>query len=378
MQVCLSVCPNGYYSNGAVCNACPHGCSVCSSSTLCSNCTSGYVLTGGLCYETCPAATFQSANLVENVKICLSCSSNCLNCTSAYNCSACQTNYHLQDGLCTRNCSNFYYLSPNAGCLRCSANCLKCTNASYCLQCFSSFMYNHACILSCPTSAYPVLSNMTCQDCQSPCLTCSSQHTCLSCISNYFLYQSACIDRCTNQTWTMIDNRTCVADCPVYKYYPSKYCYSQCPRDMVGESDVCVEACGSNRYVSSARVCTQCTEQLCSSLFKADMKIIQSNPLSLVIYFNHRAEQLLSSDIVLWTGGVLTINSNSSRRLFNELSSPTSVQIDHRSVRIAFSDTASLDMTTIYLKIPFLASLESDQSLLSNSFNQTLSAYRSW
>lgn len=64
-HVCLSQCPNGYYSDGNHCVTCPTGCSTCTGATtditsgnpnMCSACATPYYLIQGstTCSQTCP------------------------------------------------------------------------------------------------------------------------------------------------------------------------------------------------------------------------------------------------------------------------------------------------------------------------------------
>lgn len=106
------------------------------------------------------------------------------------------------------------------------------------------------------------------------------------------------------------------------------------------------------------------------------MKIVQRNPLTIMVYFNQKASSFSSSDIVVTTSASITISDG--RRLLADLPSPTSVSIDSRSVSLVFSTVTAFDMSTVFLKLPYVQSLESSQALVNNRFNQTIAAYRNW
>lgn len=57
--MCLTVCPNGYYSSGSEqCSACAvSGCAICSSVSSCSGCTdtNNYIVASSYCSATCPS-----------------------------------------------------------------------------------------------------------------------------------------------------------------------------------------------------------------------------------------------------------------------------------------------------------------------------------
>ena len=137
-------CSNGFFFDATTntCQACPAACLLCSSSTLCSSCLPGYIL---------------SANL------CVSCPSNCDTCSSPSVCITCTSNYILNGGnLCDPICP---------------ANCLTCATPAKCSSCASTFFLN--------------LGTKLCDQCPNNCDTCSSSTVCSICSSNYILNASS-------------------------------------------------------------------------------------------------------------------------------------------------------------------------------------------
>jgi proprotein convertase subtilisin/kexin type 5 len=116
-------CSLGEYSSPTLrqCLPCESGCEVCTSSSTCLACSSGYYLS----------------------------SSNCYSCQTS--CSAC-----LNMATCT-GCSNGFYLnSSSTTCQLCATNCLQCDSYS-CKKCNSGFYPNgkdcHSCEVSCECSS---------------------------------------------------------------------------------------------------------------------------------------------------------------------------------------------------------------------------------
>lgn len=143
------LCNQGYYKNSSGgCVACNSSlsCQGCTSISACTSCASGFYLT-----TTAP-------------RKCLSCSTNCLTCTSSA-CTICAPGYYRASGICQKGttiekcqtynssiscsaCVSGFYLY-NGQCLPCSSNCLTCTGSTFgdCQVCQTGFtLYNLMCL----------------------------------------------------------------------------------------------------------------------------------------------------------------------------------------------------------------------------------------
>ena len=121
---CVATCPDPSFANNATltCDACPTGCSACTSLTFCSTCSSGYFLRAdNLCYTTCPNGYVE--NNVSNT--CDTCSTGCMTCTNGSHCT---------------QCFEFYRLNATTnGCDACPTNCRTCSSATVCTSCATDY-----------------------------------------------------------------------------------------------------------------------------------------------------------------------------------------------------------------------------------------------
>lgn len=143
----------GYFDNNAtVCVKCPIECSLCSSLTVCSACSSRYVLNTS-------AAT------------CDSCPYDCFTCNSLGNCLTCNSvSDHRQLDNSTFRCIPMpgYYENNETVSGQCSQGCINCTTSSNCFSCSTRFYLG---------------PNSSCVPCRFDCYTCGSSGACLSCNS---------------------------------------------------------------------------------------------------------------------------------------------------------------------------------------------------
>lgn len=141
MDTCTS-CRAGYYlSNGDCKQGCSQNCFICSNSTTCNQCVSGY----SLYYR-------------ESDVICAPCPITCRTCADG------------QPAGCL-SCGIGFYLSGTT-CIACTQNCMSCTTGG-CNSC---------------SDGYFLTSTLTCApNCAIPCATCSSTDIkkCTSCIAGY-------------------------------------------------------------------------------------------------------------------------------------------------------------------------------------------------
>lgn len=119
-----------------VCQQCSQYCLNCQNNN-CMICQSGYYLSSGSCYSTCPLGTYLSSTNLQ----CYSCPSQCSSCTADQNCTSCMSGYLLLEGTCVKNCPQTAYLEQNK-CILCVAPCLACTSQTQCLTCLPGLILN--------------------------------------------------------------------------------------------------------------------------------------------------------------------------------------------------------------------------------------------
>ena len=139
----------------------------------------------------------------------MSCSSNCLACSSYSTCTSCSSGFNLINGYCTQNCPSGSY-SSSSGCSSCEINCKSCQNLAHCTSCspglylsFSSTLNITTCVSSCPTTYYPDNSGW-CFKCPNTCIFCSNSTYCTQCKTGYSLSNGLC----TNSS-----NTSCISNC---------------------------------------------------------------------------------------------------------------------------------------------------------------------
>ena len=174
---CITACPSGYQllSTGA-CQACLLNCDTCDSSTTCSQCKSGFVRVvssnGTTCTNSCPSGNY----LESTTNTCITCSSNCLNCTSTMNCLICSSNLILYQGYCISSCPTGY-TNINQTCLACLTGCKVCGPLYNCTTCSSGFTLssNNSCVVppnNC-SNGYYLNALSSCSQCYPTCSTCN-------------------------------------------------------------------------------------------------------------------------------------------------------------------------------------------------------------
>ena len=121
---CVATCSDPSFANNATltCDACPTGCTACTSLTFCSTCSSGYFRRAdNLCYTTCPNGYVEN----NTTNTCDSCSTGCMTCTNGSQCT---------------QCFEFYRLNTTTnGCEACPTNCRTCTSATVCTSCATDY-----------------------------------------------------------------------------------------------------------------------------------------------------------------------------------------------------------------------------------------------
>ena len=219
----------------------------------------------------------------------MSCSPNCLNCTSYGSCSSCSSGYNLVNRYCTQNCPQGTY-NTTTGCSNCETNCASCQDLAHCTSCSSGFYLSYSatlniktCVSTCPTTYYPDASGW-CFKCPSTCVFCNNATSCTQCKSGFSLNNGLCV----NST-----NNTCISNCaecnggvchqctsPYYLFTHESdgtaQCIATCPQGYYSTAFECLKCnftCASCDNI--ANNCTSCV----SGLFKFKQKCISSCPL---------------------------------------------------------------------------------------------------
>lgn len=131
---CLVGCPDTYYSNSGVCEACSEPCVSCASPTACLSCDSEHILKGSSCVRNCQANYFS----IDDSQ-CMPCDSTCGSCDGplSTSCLTCKDGYYLHEGLC-KECGSCSTCSSTGLCLTCpsgfnltvSSTCESCTDCN--------------------------------------------------------------------------------------------------------------------------------------------------------------------------------------------------------------------------------------------------------
>ena len=189
-----STCKSGYYPVTGGCDKCFSRCTTCDWYEVCTDCAVGYTKINGYC---CPPGC-SSCNHIK----CWGCNSpytydgtNCvLNCPA--NCDTCSTS-----GQCTA-CKLGYYGSSGS-CLKCFSACSACSSYEVCTSCVSGFTQigNYCCPQGCSAcsqtactgcnSGYSLIGN-TCTKCPDNCSSCTATTVCSVCNDGYFNSNGLC------------------------------------------------------------------------------------------------------------------------------------------------------------------------------------------
>lgn len=275
--LCLA-CVQGYYlTSNNRCLLLPQFCLSASQNGSCTNCKSGYSVSGGICVVTISNCMIYNQN---NPSYCYQCIQGyylniqysctvlppfCLSANNLGICLSCQQGYSLfnngicvilvsncityvQNGLSTRcnQCANGFTLTSNYTCSYLPQNCLSVDNFGACVQCVAGYqLYSNCCVIGinycvsydmktflcngCASGYYLFISNgvYICQALPPYCLTANSSGICQSCISNYIIYNGLCV------------LSTSILNCQSY--------------DL--RSYVCL-ACIQGYYLSAGKICT--------------------------------------------------------------------------------------------------------------------------
>ncbi|EGR27277.1 leishmanolysin family protein, putative [Ichthyophthirius multifiliis] len=255
-NTCRPTCFNGFYKNNGVCSQCHSSCSRCTGplATQCTGCQYLTYLDGTSCVETCPSNKIPN----EQTKLCESCSTGCSVCTSSTTCSQCDAslNYVLSNGICVKN-------------MICDPSCLACSGtATYCTKCPSPLFLDKVlakCVVStsCPSTTFANTTNQECTNCTlTGCTKCLNSSTCSTCAVGYRLVGSVC-SNCTSPCLTCqsTSSTSCLSCELITQFLNGTSCVTTCPVGTYPDTftKLC-KACSLTgcSACSSATVCTTC------------------------------------------------------------------------------------------------------------------------
>jgi hypothetical protein len=148
------VCSEGYYmeSTTHICQACPmyckaceisKSCKECSSNTVCTFCEDGYyILTENdfdMCVRVCPVGYYESRS---DPWTCKECPYLCKSCLSSSRCTSCIEGYVLDGDSCV--CSEGYYMESTTNiCKPCPNLCTTCQKSQSSLECTSCVDFSY-------------------------------------------------------------------------------------------------------------------------------------------------------------------------------------------------------------------------------------------
>ncbi|EAR96681.1 leishmanolysin family protein (macronuclear) [Tetrahymena thermophila SB210] len=251
-KVCRSTCPIGTYpdNNSGVCKQCDFSCSQCSGprSNQCQACQFLTYLFFGTCVTSCPSGTYPD----EPSKSCLPCSNGCQTCTSPTTCSQCKTGFQLSGQMCT-------------SIFQCTIPCASCSSdPKYCTSCINGLFLTsqNTCVSSCPAGYFQNNQNMTCDPCSTGCSQCSDANTCTLCdISIGYRIQgnacTLCVSPCATCSYS---NPNSCFSCENKMYLVNNQCVSSCTNGYYNGPNYNCSQCITGCSQCSDRVsCTQCS-----------------------------------------------------------------------------------------------------------------------
>ncbi|EAR86548.3 hypothetical protein TTHERM_00037250 (macronuclear) [Tetrahymena thermophila SB210] len=232
------------------------------------------------CVENCPINYY----LDSDKKQCIKCSQGCLTCTNgstctecgAGTCTVCSAGYFFQplNNTCVFDCEPGQYKDNQLKkCVNCGNNCLQCYSQTYCYQCDSkSYRSGNDCVTKCNQGEYPDNTNgLQCKPCViSNCKSCVSQSTCEVCNDSTYLQDQGqkCVSQCSDGYSKVLISGVykCIKDCGQSQYLPinSEVC-TPCPTGCLqcNNQGFCSQCKQGFKYDSVNSICQQCSDIHC-------------------------------------------------------------------------------------------------------------------
>ena len=298
---CYHGCKDGYYLRSQLipyyCDPCPDTCTVCISTSSCSECQSGYwglscqmdcnICENSLCHRQngcttgCKTGYYRRSELYPIY--CDQCPEKCITCTSSTKCSICVQDYtgttcqhdcrscngklcDYDTGECSFICTTTQFFDQTrTQCIDCPVNCIHCTSSSYCSICKNGH-WGTTCESPCSQncignicSKYNGRCNgckdgffgFTCSDmCLLTCKTCTQYSFCQSCKDGYFSADITKQCECMESECIAHSNNVC-ANCSSDTYYPISQgccpCRNGCKDRLCLANGSCID-CDEGKY----------------------------------------------------------------------------------------------------------------------------------
>jgi hypothetical protein len=208
---CIPKCPAGTFPEGGKCIDCEKSCLECTSLTECQRCKNEFILSNGLCTNSCPDGK------VTLNGTCVSCAdTRCKQClTETTKCVECNSPFYLVGDKCSDNCINGFY-AESGKCSKCPDSCVSCSGLTQCISCQSGyFLANNQCKRECKVGEYPDCKTNTCLQCSPACETCFDEtpDSCIKCARGFFKSDKTCVSstNCKPGYYPDINIGSCVA-----------------------------------------------------------------------------------------------------------------------------------------------------------------------
>lgn len=259
---CVSMCPNGYFSDHSLnkCTKCEiQGCSKCDEQNSCTMCEDNKLILNSSCVEKCPMGYRQDGRTCEKCT-----SENCLKCCSnSAICTQCEANSYLNDDFtCLKTCPDgkfAYELSKT--CQPCDQSCKKCTDSQICTECATGFyLLGNTCVSKCPEGTIRNIEKGLCEPCNEECQVCldGNSKICLKCKEGFFLYEAECVENCPSGYFENEDKRKC-KPCPVTCLEcKSENVCDKCKKDYLLNKGKCEDLCCPEYFTKVNGKCTKC------------------------------------------------------------------------------------------------------------------------
>ncbi|XP_062964839.1 extracellular matrix organizing protein FRAS1 isoform X1 [Cynocephalus volans] len=207
---CSTTCfPGHYLDDNRVCQSCDTHCRSCDSQTSCTSCRdpSKVLLFGECQYESCA----QQYYLDFSTKTCKECDWSCNACSGPLrtDCLQCMDGYVLQEGACMEQCSLAFYQDLGL-CKSCDSHCLQCHGPHECTHCEGPFLLLESqCVQECGKGYFADHEEHKCTACPWGCLQCSHRDQCHLCDHGFLLKSGLCVSNCVPGFSVHSSNETC-------------------------------------------------------------------------------------------------------------------------------------------------------------------------
>ncbi|KAL4466559.1 hypothetical protein ABPG72_010610 [Tetrahymena utriculariae] len=288
-------CNLGYYKDSIdyTCKICPVGCSECKSNLKCTKCSDYRYLYANECMLICPQGYYKD-NLIN---ICSPCSVFCSSCIDGTsNCDICsQFAYkEIDTGLCISQCKEQYFTNELIKqCEPCHPNCSKCVGSleNQCLNCITNLYLEDGkcvqkckkvaldgiCVNQCPYTYYINTEN-ECKKCSQLCLECvDRQDKCTKCAASIFYLSSSfsCLQKCpSNGYYSDTSNYTCNKCLQGCIQCDNQSQCLKCEQPLVlNKQRLCTGSCESNQVIYR----NQCLDSCPSSTYQLSNQCFDCN-----------------------------------------------------------------------------------------------------